>query len=198
MTAGIKPGHFRQMMSAVCAPVTVVTTVTDGQPRGATVSSFASLSLQPPLISIALDQRSALLAQVEARGRFGVNLLGHAQADLAAVFARRDIDRFAAAAWYVDHDLPRLEGAAGWFVCAVENVVAAGDHRLIIGRVEAASCAELPPLIYAHRTFGTHSRYDERPRTLIVDQVAAFSRGVPPNFPDCLTAAVHMSERNTQ
>jgi flavin reductase (DIM6/NTAB) family NADH-FMN oxidoreductase RutF len=195
MTDGIKPEHFRTMMSAVCAPVTVVTTTVEGQPRGATVSSFASLSLQPPLVSIALDQCSALLAQIEARGSFGVNLLGHAQADLAAVFARRDIDRFATADWHLDHDLPRLVGAAGWFVCSVDNVVAGGDHRLVIGRVEAASSAELPPLIYAHRTFGTHSRYDERPRTLIVDQVASFAREIPPEV--CNNTAVYLSGRNT-
>lgn len=173
---GIAPQRFRDLMAAVCAPVTVVTTTVDGMPHGATVSSFASLSLQPPLITIALDRRSSLLTQLRARGRFGVNLLGHGQADLATRFARRDVDRFTDTDWYFDHDLPRLHGSAGWLVCDVHTVVDGGDHDLILGHVEAAAHAEHPPLIYAHRTFGTHSHYAQRPRPLIIDQIAACTR----------------------
>jgi len=152
---GINPQCFRDLMAGVCAPVTVVSTTDAGKPYGATVSSFASLSLDPPLVTIALDHRSGLLAHILRVGRFGVNLLGHAQADLATLFAQRGADRFAET------------------MCAAHDVIAGGDHELILGRVEAASRAELPPLIYAHRTFGTHSRYEQRPRTLIVDQIAA-------------------------
>jgi flavin reductase (DIM6/NTAB) family NADH-FMN oxidoreductase RutF len=170
---GINPRRFRDLMAAVCAPVTVVTTTDADRPYGATVSSFASLSLEPPLVTIALDHRSGLLTHILETGRFGVNLLGHAQTELATLFAQRGADRFAETTWHLDRGLPRLDGAAGWVVCGVHNVVAGGDHELILGRVEAASRAELPPLIYAHRTFGTHSRYDRRPRTLIVDQIAA-------------------------
>ena len=57
----IEPQQFRDLMAGVCAPVTVVTTMTNGVPRGATVSSFASLSLNPPLVSVAFDRGSALL-----------------------------------------------------------------------------------------------------------------------------------------
>jgi len=172
----IDPQRFRDLMAGVCAPVTVVTTVDDAEPYGATVSSFASLSLNPPLITIALDNRSALLAHILLASKFGVNLLGHDQADLATRFARRDADRFTDTAWYLDHGMPRLNGAPGWMVCGVHDVVTGGDHQLILGRVEVASRAELPPLIYAHRTFGTHSRYDQRPRPQIVDQIAAYLR----------------------
>jgi flavin reductase (DIM6/NTAB) family NADH-FMN oxidoreductase RutF len=168
--------RFRDLMAGVCAPVTVVTTLDDGEPYGATVSSFASLSLNPPLITIALDNRSALLAHLLRVRKFGVNLLSHDQADLATLFAQRDADRFADTAWYLDHGIPRLKGAPGWMVCGVHHVVTGGDHQLILGRVEVASRAELPPLIYAHRTFGTHSRYDQRPRPQIVDQIATYLR----------------------
>ncbi len=173
---GVDPRRFRDLMAAVCAPVTVVTTTSADRPYGATVSSFASLSLEPPLVTIALDHRSGLLVHILQAGRFGVNLLGHAQADLATLFAQRDTDRFAETTWHLDRGLPRLDGAAGWVVCGVHNVVAGGDHALILGRVEAASRTDLPPLIYGHRTFGTHSRYEQRPRTVIVDQIAACAR----------------------
>src|ERR1035437_821050 len=91
--------RFRDLMAGVCAPVTVVTTMADGAPFGATVSSFASLSLDPPLVSVAFDRASTLLGQIQSAGRFGVNVLGHAQGDLAMTFARRGADRFAATDW---------------------------------------------------------------------------------------------------
>jgi flavin reductase (DIM6/NTAB) family NADH-FMN oxidoreductase RutF len=172
----VSPQRFRDLMAAVCAPVTVVTTLNDNTPHGATVSSFASLSLDPPLVTIALDRHSALLAQIRAVGRFGVNLLNHGQTDLATLFARRGADRFAETVWYLDDGLPRLDGAAAWMVCHVHDVVDGGDHELIIGHVEAAGRTELAPLIYAYRTFGTHSRYDRRPHASIVDHIAACAR----------------------
>jgi flavin reductase (DIM6/NTAB) family NADH-FMN oxidoreductase RutF len=178
MTAGtsIEPQRFRDLMAGVCAPVTVVTTSENGQPYGATVSSFASLSLEPPLVTVAFDRRSSMLGRILGARRFGVNLLGHGQADLAKLFAQRGTDRFASIQWHRDHSLPRLDGAAGWIVCELYNVVEGGDHQLLLGHVTGSSRAELPPLVYAHRTFGTHSRYEERPRPMIVDQIAACAR----------------------
>ncbi len=172
----VEPQRFRDLMAAVCAPVTIVTTTHDATPYGATVSSFASLSLRPPLVTIALDQRSTVLSHLLAAGRFAVNLLGHGQADLATLFASQGADRFADTAWHFDHGLPRLDDAPGWIVCEVHGVVAGGDHQLIVGHVLAAGRTESPPLIYAHRTFGTHSRYQQRPRPPIVDHIAACAR----------------------
>lgn len=172
-------GHrFRAVMAAVCAPVTIVTTTSAaGDPRGATVSSFTSLSLDPPLVSVAFDRRSALLAEIQAAGRFGVNLLGHGQDDLALRFATRGADRFGGdTAWFADDGLPRLRDAAGWVACDLERTVEAGDHLLLFGLVTALGRAELPPLVYAHRTFGTHSRFADRPRPPITDQIAACAR----------------------
>ncbi len=170
----IEPQEFRDLMAGVCAPVTVVTTTVDGRPYGATVSSFTSLSLNPPLVSVAFDRGSALLGQIREAGRFGVNILGHAQDDLAMTFARRGADRFAGTDWFDDHGLPRLGDAPSWMVCDLHQTVEAGDHLLLFGLVRAASSRkDLAPLVYAHRTFGTHSRFAERPRPSIADLIAA-------------------------
>ena len=167
--------RFRDLMAGVCAPVTVVTSSAGGRPHGATVSSLASLSLEPPLVTVALDRRSTLLDSIIKAGRFGVNLLGHDQGELAMLFARRDADRFAGTSWYEDEGLPRLDGAAGWIACGLNRAVADGDHMLLIGLVTRASSRTLPPLIYAHRTFGTHSRFAQRAVPLIVSHIAACS-----------------------
>jgi flavin reductase (DIM6/NTAB) family NADH-FMN oxidoreductase RutF len=172
---GIEPQRFRRLMAGVCAPVTVVTTMDGGEPHGATVSSFASLSLEPPLVTVAFQRTAAMLDRIERFGSFGVNLLGHNQEDLARRFAQRDVDRFIGTAWSIESALPRLESAAGWMVCELERVIDAGDHLLLFGLVTAASARELPPLVYAHRTFGTHSRFGDRPRLPIVDHITACS-----------------------
>jgi flavin reductase (DIM6/NTAB) family NADH-FMN oxidoreductase RutF len=168
--------HFRDLMAAVCAPVAIVTTADRDGPHGATVSSLASVSLRPPLISIALDRQSALLARVLASARFGVNVLGCAQDDVASLFARRGVDRFDNVGWSMSGGLPRLEGAVGWAACELHQTVEAGDHVLLIGLVLDAASSPQPPLIYGHRTYGTHSRFQQRPRRPIVDHIAACAR----------------------
>jgi len=164
---------FLNLMAGVCAPVTIVTTADRGRPHGATVSSFASLSLRPPLVTVALDRRSALLARILAAGRFGVNVLASADDDLALLFARHGEDRFRQVAWSPSRGLPHLDGAAGWAVCELERAVEGGDHLLLIGLVTHAESTQRSPLVYGHRTFGTHSRFAERPRRPIIDAIAA-------------------------
>jgi flavin reductase (DIM6/NTAB) family NADH-FMN oxidoreductase RutF len=170
----IEPQEFRNLMAGVCAPVTIVTTIRDGRPHGATVSSLASLSLTPPLVSVAFDRASTLLGRILSARRFGVNVLSHAQDELAVAFASRGADRFAGTDWFADNGLPRLTGASGWMACDLDRTVEAGDHLLLIGLVRAASSrGDLAPLVYTHRTFGTHSRFADRPRPTIADLVAA-------------------------
>lgn len=150
--------RFRNLMARVPAPVTVVTTVCDGDPKGATVSSFASLSLEPPLITIALINGTALLESIRASKIFAVNLLGHRQSEIALQFASRTPDRFAGVSWNMDAGLPRLHGAASYLKCALEAEIEGGDHILIFGRVEDCSITDEPPLVYTARKFGTHSK----------------------------------------
>lgn len=171
----VAPQAFRDLMAGVCAPVTVVTTLDGETPVGTTVSSFASLSLEPPLVTVAFDRRSSVLAAILQRRRFGINLLGHGQEDLATRFAARVDDRFAGVGWHLSSGMPRLDGTAGWVVCSLREAVEGGDHLLLIGHVEKASTRTLAPLVYAHRTFGTHSGYSTRPRHEVIDVIAALS-----------------------
>ncbi|MGC4960986.1 flavin reductase family protein [Gordonia sp. DT101] len=165
--------QFRDLMAGVCAPVTVVTTADTDGPHGATVSSLASLSLRPALLSIALDHRSSLLARILDTGRFGVNILNSAQDDVAMTFASRAADRFAVTPWTLAGELPRLDEVAGWAACELFQTVEAGDHLLLIGAVTDAASTHRPPLVYGHRTFGTHSHFAVRSRPAIIDQITA-------------------------
>lgn len=177
----ISPDRFREVMAATPAPVTVVTTTTaDGEPAGATVSAFMSLSLEPTLVGVALRHGSRLLGLIQSHGAYGVNLLGESQSDIALTFASQSQDRFASVWWKDDRGLPRLDGCAGWLACDAENVVVAGDHCIVVGRVADAECAAPPPLIYSHHQFGTNSSLrssQSRQQTQLLSRVAYFDGG---------------------
>ena len=150
--------QFREVMAGVATPVSVVTAVSaDGVPHGTTVSAFASLSMDPPMVLVSLDRGSDLLALVRDTGRFGVNVLGSTQSALALSFARKGADKFASVDWVPDQGLPRLPGAPGWLACEVASLVEGGDHVVALGTVLAADTADGAPLTYHSRVFGTHA-----------------------------------------
>jgi flavin reductase (DIM6/NTAB) family NADH-FMN oxidoreductase RutF len=146
---------FRDTLARVPTPVTVVTSHIDRRPHGTTVSAFSSLSLEPPMILVSLDQNSDLLKIIQESGRFGVNVLASGQQSLATTFARKGADKFADVAWYMDHGAPRLAGKGQWLVCRTDQLVTAGDHVIIIGLVVHADTHSFEPLLYRQRAFGT-------------------------------------------
>lgn len=150
--------HFREVMAGVATPVSVITSMADGLPHGTTVSAFASLSMEPPMVLVSLDRKSELLALVRESGKFGVNVLGSDQSALALKFAKKGgTGKFNGVRWEVDHDLPRLPGAPGWLACEVAQLVDGGDHVVALGTVIAAATDHGQPLTYHGRLFGTHA-----------------------------------------
>ena len=171
---------FKDAMAAVCAPVTVITTTWNGRPFGTTVSAFWSLSLRPPLVGLALANDSELLARLRSTRRLGVNLLADGQQEVALRFAGKGGDaKFAGVPWALDDGLPRLGAAPVWLACDVKRFVVAGDHVLAVAEVAAAAREPGLPLIYGHRSFGTHSTLKELAQTAArPGQAPAVSRPV--------------------
>jgi flavin reductase (DIM6/NTAB) family NADH-FMN oxidoreductase RutF len=153
---GVHPELFKAAMGSVCTPVSVVTSFDGGRPHGTTVSAFCSLSLEPPMVLVALDEASALLQVLRTSPRFGLNVLSHAQDAVAAKFAVKGDDKFDDVAWDSRAGAPHISGSACWFACEVDQLVAGGDHTIVLGRVVESDNADLPPLTYHRRGFGTH------------------------------------------
>jgi flavin reductase (DIM6/NTAB) family NADH-FMN oxidoreductase RutF len=151
----VEPDLFRAAMAQVATPVVVVTTVSQGRPHGTTVGAFTSLSLDPPMISVALDRQSDLLAKLRAAERFGVNVLAGDQQGLATTFSAKGPDKFASVTWRPDAGLPRLPGCAVWLVCRTSELLEGGDHVVVLGTVEHAEVDQRPPLVYHDRAFST-------------------------------------------
>ena len=148
---------LRAVMRRVPSPVTVVTSVFEGQAVGATVGSFTSVSLAPPLFSFNLQHGSVLRAAVESDAPFAVHVLDYTQAELALRFAHPDVTYAERFAGFPDTDpdgLPRLPCLARVRGrCHLR--VSAGDHLLVIADVTATEGpVDGDPLIYLDRVFG--------------------------------------------
>jgi flavin reductase (DIM6/NTAB) family NADH-FMN oxidoreductase RutF len=152
---GVDAAAFREALGAVCAPVAVVTSFYDARPHGTTVSAFCSLSLEPPLVLVALDRDSDLLRMIRRAGRYAINVLGHEQEAIAKSFARKGADKFADVPWELDAELPRLAGIASWIACRLHELIDGGDHMIAVGFVEHAQAGAAHPLLYRRRAFGT-------------------------------------------
>ena len=151
------PSALRAALGRFATGVTIITARGfDGAPAGFTANSFNSVSLDPPLILWSLARSSPRLGVYRAAEHYAVNILAAGQADLAARFARRDVDRFAGVAWEEGlGGAPVIGGALAAFECAHEAVYPAGDHELFIGRVMACRAGEGAPLAFFAGRFGS-------------------------------------------
>lgn len=145
--------EFRAVMGRFATGVTVVTTCVGEQRAGITVNAFASLSLDPPLVLIALDRSSALYELVRTSGIFAVNILGASQDDISACFARHSEYRLREFCGVLTHrestGAPVFNHCLGWVDCRLVDVYPGGDHGIFVGHVEALGVGdEQEPLLY--------------------------------------------------
>ncbi|MEU2788158.1 flavin reductase family protein [Streptomyces sp. NPDC007100] len=164
--APLDPAVFRAVLGHFASGVTVVTAPAQGpadSPAGFACQSFASLSLDPPLVAFMVARTSTTWPRIARAGVFCVNVLGAGQEELCRAFAVSGADKFAG----VTHTpapvtgSPRLAGVPAWIDCAVQAVHTGGDHLIVVGRVAALGtdpdAAEAGPLLFHRGTFGRFS-----------------------------------------
>ncbi|GAB2584811.1 hypothetical protein GCM10027168_16990 [Streptomyces capparidis] len=151
----VHPADFTRTMARVPAPVTVATTLdASGRRWGFTGSSFASLSLDPPLVLLCLGRGASTHGAFTSAEHFLVNVLARDQAEVALRFAASGADRFAAGDMVpCELGLPGLPGAAARVACRMHDILDGGDHSILVGRVEQAHTGGAPPLVYSDRAF---------------------------------------------
>jgi 3-hydroxy-9,10-secoandrosta-1,3,5(10)-triene-9,17-dione monooxygenase reductase component len=161
-TAGSTIGSdlFRAVMGHFVTGITVVSAFEGDRPYGITVNALSSVSLDPPLVMIALDRRRFLTPIVRAAGRYAVNILSESQQALSDCFAGAAVEPgrldFCGAAWHPGATgLPLLDGALATLECTVVQTFSAGDHDLFIGAVDVlgSSDADALPLLYYRRRY---------------------------------------------
>ena len=153
----IDAATFRHALSRFPSGVTVVTVRgDDGRDYGMTVSAFASLSLQPPLMLVCIGDDATIAGAVAAAGHFAVSVLSHDQEALARRFAESDADRFEGTAVTRGvSGLALLSGAVAHLQCAIVARHRGGDHTIVVGEVLSATGTEGGrPLVYELGQYG--------------------------------------------
>ena len=147
--------RFRDALGRFATGVTVVTALAaDGQPIGVTISSFNSVSLDPPLILWSLSLNSPNLEAFRNAAHYSVNVLAADQQEISNRFASRRNDRFTDIATRPGlSGIPLIEGCSVWFECSNEAHYPGGDHLIFVGRVErfSSGAAESPLIFHSAR-----------------------------------------------
>jgi 3-hydroxy-9,10-secoandrosta-1,3,5(10)-triene-9,17-dione monooxygenase reductase component len=155
-SAPFDSARFRQVLGHFPTGVTVITAAAGGQPVGLAVGSFASLSLEPPLVLFCAAQSSSSWPKIRDAGGFCVNILADDQEDVCRTFASKGTDKFSGIGW--KHSVfgsPILDGVLAWIECEIAEIVGQGDHDIVIGKVRDLHVEhEGGPLVFFRGGYG--------------------------------------------
>lgn len=152
----VEAAEMRRVMGHFASGVTIITGTHEGKPVGFACQSFTSVSLDPPLVLFCPAHTSTTWPLIQAAGSFSVNVLAEDQIELCKKFAVSGGDKFDGLAWHETEWGPSLDGVLATVHCTVEQVHAAGDHDVVIGRVRRlVTHREVGPLLFFKGQFGT-------------------------------------------
>lgn len=150
--------RFRDVLGRFASGVTVVTAISGGEPVGLTCQSFSSVSLDPPLVLFIPARTSRAWPAIQRSGRFCVNFLAHGQEALSNQMASRGADKYAGVEWTPAPATgsPVLPGTLGFVDCTIHAVHEAGDHVLVVGRVQHLEVGDAAdPLLFFQGQYRT-------------------------------------------
>lgn len=154
----VEPAEMRAVMGRFATGVTIVTGVSEGEPLGFACQSFTSVSLDPPLVLVCPAHTSRSWPRIAATGTFSVNVLADDQEALCKRFASSGGDKFGGLTWHETAWGPELDSVLATVHCTVEAVHTAGDHDVVIGRVQRlVTHREAGPLLFFKGAFGVES-----------------------------------------
>jgi flavin reductase (DIM6/NTAB) family NADH-FMN oxidoreductase RutF len=142
--------EFRRACGRFSTGVAIASVMdSQGAPHGLTVSSFTSVSLDPPLILICLGHEVTSIDIFRKASHFAINILAEDQRDLSTRFARKGHDRFDGLEWRRgESGAPLLAGVLAEIECALYQRVPAGDHDILIGEMLSVRVHRGEPLVY--------------------------------------------------
>ena len=152
---GVQGDEFRRALGAFATGITVITVDVgnSGEIHGMTANAFSSVSLNPPLVLVCVDQRARSHSLMQERQRFGINVLAEDQRQISDYFARstethQNPEEASARFDRTQHGTPVLHGTLAYLECRLTTAQVAGDHTIFIGEVEDVVVREGKPLLY--------------------------------------------------
>lgn len=156
-TSPTNPQWFRQVLGRYPTGVALISSMEDdGTPIGMVVGTFTSVSLDPPLVAFLPAKTSTSWPRIQTTGRFAVNVLGASQEDICRAFSSKSGNKYESVAWHSsDSGTPFLDKAVARLDCTIENVMDAGDHEIVLGRVNTMDVASMDlPLLFLQGGYG--------------------------------------------
>lgn len=149
---------YRQIGRASAGAVSVVATHDQSHHSivALTISSFVTLSFEPPLVMFAIQHNASSFAPMVTSKSFGVSLLSAAQAEVAQLFASKGPGKTEKARFDLGETLqvPLVPGALAQIECLTNQIFMSGDHAIVVGLVEGARTCQGQPLLYFARQYG--------------------------------------------
>ena len=156
MTNEFDAKNFRHALGQFPTGVTVITTLDkEGNPIGATASSFNSVSMQPPLVLWSVGKNAYSAKIFEETEYFNVNVLSESQVDVSNTCAKQGTDKFAKIDYKSGIDgCPILNNTAACFECKTWKLYDGGDHIIVVGEViKYQSNSDIKPLVFARGSY---------------------------------------------
>jgi 3-hydroxy-9,10-secoandrosta-1,3,5(10)-triene-9,17-dione monooxygenase reductase component len=152
----VDAAQIRQVLGHFASGVTIITALLDGDPVGFTCQSFASLSLDPPMVTFAPSRASTTWPKIRQAGSFCVNVLSDAHSELSNAFARSGTDKFAGVQWRSSRrGAPVLDGVVAYVDCRVWAEYDGGDHIIVAASVvDLAADSTRRPLVFHRGKYG--------------------------------------------
>ncbi|WP_138417627.1 flavin reductase family protein [Aquibacillus sediminis] len=147
---------FRQAMGRFATGVTVITTKVGEDVHGMTANAFMSISLDPKLVTISIDNKAAMLDKIKKSGKYAVSFLGKEQQNISMHFAGQKKEENPIDFELMDQDMPVIENALSSVVCDVDRTIEVGDHTLFIGKVKDIHVREGEPLLFFGGKYGSY------------------------------------------
>lgn len=189
---------FRNALGQYGTGVAVITAVHEGRPVAMTVNSFAAVSLDPPLVLWSLRNDSSRAPAFLAAHRFAVNVLAADQMEVARAVAVSGADGALAGVDWTEGvgGEALVDGAVARFECRVHDVLAGGDHQILVGRVDRCSVSEAEPLLFVQGGYATPEPLTQERADTGVQALPQGDADEPAPFAQLVTAASHRLSRS--
>jgi flavin reductase (DIM6/NTAB) family NADH-FMN oxidoreductase RutF len=139
---------FRNAMGSFATGVTVITTEVESEIHGMTANAFMSISLNPKLVAVSVDEKANMLEHIKEARKFAVNILSADQKEVSMQFAgqnKEDVE----VSFVTYQELPTIENSLAVVTCEVQSEIVVGDHTIFIGQVTGVKLEAHDPLLFS-------------------------------------------------